>query len=114
MIGGLLELLFPQLEVNRVLPSEAEPDSKGDLVVRWRWVRHPLQKKQREWVAERASLYWIRWFITWGLVVAASTKIGPPGGAFLYLGFTFLAGWTLIGVAMASALTRRERRRTGK
>lgn len=111
LVRGLLEMMFPQLAVNRIIPSAPEPDRRGDLRVRWRWIRHRLQPEQRRWVAHYAPLYWVRWFIAWGVAAYCSVKLGPPGGALLYVGFTFFAGWTLLGVALAQGFTRLERRR---
>lgn len=113
LLRSALEGLFPQLAVNRLVPSQPVEDRNGNSVVRWRWIRHRLQPDQYHWVAERAPLYWVHWFLAWGAVTWLATKAGSPGGAFLYLGFVGLAGWTLLGVAIAQGSRRLERRRVG-
>lgn len=110
-----LEMMFPQLEVNRIIPSSPETYRRRNVQLMrmpWRWIRRPLEPKQRQWVVERAPLFWTRWFIGWGAVTYASVKLGPPGGAFLYLGFVCLAAWTLLGVAIAQGLNRLAKAKT--
>lgn len=108
LLQRALETLFPQLAVNRIFPSTPVVNRRGDTVVPWRWIMRPLEPRQYRWVAERAPLYFVHWFIAWGAVVWLATKLASPGGAFLYLGFTGLAGWTLIGVAIAKGRRRLE------
>ncbi|WP_040404867.1 hypothetical protein, partial [Ectothiorhodospira sp. PHS-1] len=68
----------------------------------------PLTREQCRWVADRAGEYWLRWFIAWPPVLWLAVQIGPPAGAVIHLLFTALAGWTLVGVTVAVARTRRE------
>ena len=108
-----LEGMFPQLAVNRIFPRQPRKVGNGNrerTIYPRRWLHHPLTPEQARWVAERSADYWFRWFIAFGGSMFLSVKLGPPYGAFLHLGFTIVAGWTLIGVAVAVGRNRKNPR----
>lgn len=105
-----VEFFFPQFEVNRVFPRQPVQVRRGRgkrTIYPWRWLRHQLTLEQARWIANRAAEYWIRWFIAFGATLFVAVKVGPPYGAFIHLGFTLLAAWTLLGVAVAVGLSRK-------
>lgn len=109
-VRRMVEFFFPQFEVNRVFPPQRLQVRRGRTertIYPWRWLRHALTLEQARWIASRAAEYWLRWFIAFGATLFAAVKIGPPFGAFLHLGFTLLAAWTLLGVAVAVGQSRK-------
>lgn len=105
-----VEFFFPQFEVNRRFPSQPLQVRRGRserTIYPWRWLRHSLTPEQARWIAGRAAEYWLRWFIAFGATLFVAVKVGPPYGAFIHLGFTLLAAWTLLGVAVAVGQSRK-------
>ena len=105
-----IEGMFPQFAVNRLFPRQPLKVGRGTrekTLYPFRWLHRPLTLEQARWVASRSVDYWFRWFIAFGASLYLSVKLGPPYGAFLHLGFTLLAAWTLIGVAVAVGRNRK-------
>ena len=105
-----IEGMFPQFAVNRLFPRQPLKVGRGTrekTLYPFRWLHRPLTLEQARWVASRSVDYWFRWLIAFGASLYLSVKLGPPYGAFLHLGFTLLAAWTLIGVAVAVGRNRK-------
>jgi hypothetical protein len=110
LMRRIIDGMFPQFAVNRIFPRQPLKVGRGrreKIVYPYRWLHRPLTLEQVRWVANRAIDYWFRWFIAFGASLFLSVKIGPPYGAFVHLGFTFFAAWTLIGVAVAVGRNRK-------
>lgn len=109
-VRRMVEFFFPQFEVNRVFPRQPMQLRRGRgerTIYPWRWLRHQLTLEQARWIANRAAEYWLRWFIAFGGTLFVAVKLGPPYGAFIHFGFTLLAAWTLLGVAVAVGISRK-------
>lgn len=110
LVRRVIEGMFPQFAVNRIFPRQPLKVGRGrreKTVYPYRWLHRPLTLEQARWVANRSADYWFRWFIAFGASLYLSFKLGPPYGAFVHLGFTLFAGWTLIGVAVAVGRNRK-------
>lgn len=121
-VNGFLELMLPQVVVNRRWPQEAHVEEyttkRGKTAYRkvrsWRWVRYPMTKEQIEFVDAYFWEYWLRWVIAWPLAMALFSLASKGVASILVVLWIFTAGWTFTGMLKARKIAVYARHAEGK